>query len=61
MKYHYTRDLIQSEEISLQYKKTQEMIADGLTKSLGPIAFKKFVKHLGLTTEAETAKDLELK
>ena len=37
------------------------MIANGLTKPLGPIAFKEFVKYLGLTTEAETAKDLEWK
>ena len=61
VKYHYTRDLIQFGEISLQYKKTQEMIADDLTKPLGPIAFKEFVKHLGLTTEADVTKDLELK
>ena len=63
VKYHYTRDLIQSGEITLQYKKTQEMIADGLTKPLGPIAFKEFVKCLGLTTEAEAvaAKEAEQK
>lgn len=53
VKYHYTRDLVQSGEITLEYKKTQEMIADGLTKPLGPIAFKKFVKYLGLMTEVE--------
>ena len=29
------------------------MIADGLTKPLGPIAFKEFVKSLGLMTEME--------
>lgn len=46
VKYHNTRDLIQSGEITLQYKKTQEMIADGLTKPLRPIAFKEFVKLL---------------
>ena len=51
--YRYTRDLIQLGEITLQYKKTQEMILDGLTKPLGPIAFKEFVKCLGLTTGAE--------
>lgn len=61
VKYHYTRDLIQSGEISLQYKMTQEMIAEGLTKPLGPIALKEFVKLLGLTTEAEPAKESELK
>ena len=29
------------------------MITDGLTKSLGPIAFKEFVKCLGLMTKIE--------
>lgn len=40
-------------EITLEYKKTQEMIADGLNKLQGLIAFKDFVKYLGLVTEAE--------
>ncbi len=50
VKYHYMRDLIKKGEISLEYKQTKEMIADGLTKPLGPIAFKEFVKCLGLNT-----------
>ena len=37
------------------------MIADGLTKPLSPIAFKGFVKCLGLTTEAEVAKETDQK
>lgn len=53
IKYYYTSDFIKSREIILQYKKMQEMIANGLTKSLGPIAFKEFVKCLGLMTKAE--------
>ena len=53
VKYHYTRDLIQVGEITLKYKKMQEMIADDLTKPLGPIAFKEFVKCLGLMTKME--------
>ena len=50
IRYHYTRDLIQKGEIKLEYKSTQDMIADGLTKPLGPIAFEKFVESLGLTS-----------
>ena len=50
IRYHYTRDLIQQGEIKLEYKGTQEMIADGLTKPLGPVAFEKFVDLLGLTS-----------
>lgn len=40
----------------MQYKKMQEMIANSLTKSLGPIAFKKFIKYPGLITKVEVAK-----
>ena len=43
----------------MEYKKTQEIIADGLTKALDPIAFKEFVKCLGLMTEAEAEKGAE--
>lgn len=53
IKYHYNKDFIQSREIILQYKKKQELIADGLTKPLGLIGFKEFVKFLGLTTKTE--------
>ena len=45
-------DLIKQGNISLEYRSTKEMIADGLTKALGPIAFKEFIKSLGLTTIA---------
>ncbi len=48
--YHYIRDLIKHGDISLEYRSIKEMIADGLTKLLGPIAIKEFIKSLRLTT-----------
>ena len=60
IRYHYTRDLIQQGEIKLEYKGTQEMIADRLTKPLDPVAFKKFVDLLGLTS-VDTAVSTEKK
>ena len=60
IKYHYTRDIIQAREITLKYKKTKEMIADSLTKPLGPIAFKQFVKCLGLMTEMEADQNQDI-
>ena len=48
VRYHYTRELIQEGVIDLQFKGTKEMIADGLTKPLGPTLFKEFVNKLGL-------------
>ncbi len=47
VKYHYTRDLISKGTIKLEYRSTSEMIADGLTKSLGSGQFKRFVEQLG--------------
>lgn len=35
------------------------MIGDSLTKSLGPIAFKEFVKYMGLMTEVEVEQNHE--
>jgi hypothetical protein len=49
VKYHYTKDLISQEAIKLEYRLTAEMIADGLTKPLGPVQFKRFIDQLGMT------------
>jgi hypothetical protein len=46
VKYHYTRDLISQGVIKLEYRPTAEMIADGLTKSLGFVQFKRFIDQL---------------
>ena len=59
VKYHYTRDLFQSGEIILEHNKTQEMIAHVLTKLVGPIGFKEFMKCLSLMTETEAEKRAE--
>jgi hypothetical protein len=55
VKFHYTRDLIKQGDVELSYKPTDQMIADGLTKPLGPILFKKFVTSLGMTTVTEAS------
>ncbi len=49
IRYHYICDLIKQGDIILKYWSNKEMIADGLTKPLGPIVFKGFIKSLGLT------------
>lgn len=48
VKYHYTRDFIQSSEITLEYKKRQEMITDSLTKLLGPHCLSSLQHYLDL-------------
>jgi hypothetical protein len=51
IKYHYTRDLISTGAIKLKYRSTSEMIADELTKPLGPGQFKRFVEQLDMTKD----------
>ncbi|KAI1004928.1 hypothetical protein K3495_g3288 [Podosphaera aphanis] len=46
--YHHVRELHENNRISTQYVPTNEMIADGLTKSLAKGPFQKFVKMMGL-------------
>lgn len=46
--YHYVRDLAEKKKIVVEYVPTNEMVADGLTKPLPRICFKRFVKELGL-------------
>ena len=48
VKYHYTRDRRQKGHVNLWYCPTEQMKADGLTKSLTPAKHKRFVEQLGL-------------
>lgn len=47
-KRHYIRELAEKEVIKLVYCPTTEMVADALTKPLGPTAMQKFIKQVGL-------------
>jgi hypothetical protein len=48
VKFHYQRAVLNAGEIGLQYVPTEEQAADGLTKPLGPTAFAKFCRLLGI-------------
>ncbi|CDF40674.1 unnamed protein product [Chondrus crispus] len=48
VKYHYVRDAIKRNVISLSHCRTTSMPADILTKALGRVLFQKFVELLGL-------------
>lgn len=50
IRYCYTRDLIKQGKIKLVYQNTHNIIANGLTKPLGPIKFAQFVDRLELMT-----------
>ena len=48
IRYHYIRERIEQEEVELFYVRTEDNIADILTKNLALIKFKKFKDLLGL-------------
>jgi transposase InsO family protein len=48
IKYHWIRDMVERGVIDLYYKRTEDMAADGLTKSLSPVKHRVFVKLLKL-------------
>ncbi len=48
IKYHKTRELVGDGTVTFKWVPTSEMLADGLTKSLGASKFKEFVSMLGL-------------
>jgi hypothetical protein len=56
IKYHYIRNLIQQKKITLQFKLSNEMIANDLTKSLESIKFQKFVIALDLKSSKASQK-----
>src|SRR5436190_6966607 len=53
IRYHYIRDLVQKGMIELLQIPSNEMIADGLTKMLKMVKFRKFRSLLGLHSETQ--------
>lgn len=50
IRYHFLRDAVLENKISLKYLSTEEMVADILTKPLQNVKNKKFLGYLGLST-----------
>ena len=55
MKYHFIRDLVQGGALKLQYIRTDEKIADILTKPLTASKFVYFRDKLGMAKNASLA------
>ena len=53
VRYHWTRQMVTQKEMHLEYLKTEDMLADGLTKPLKAVKFKEFVDMLGLRKKEE--------
>jgi hypothetical protein len=46
--YYFIQDLAEKGKINIEYIPTDEMIADGMTKPLQYVAFKRFKNQMGL-------------
>jgi hypothetical protein len=54
IQYHYIRDLEEKGKIKVSYIPTTDMVADGLTKPLGRIAFNRFRELIGISVKITT-------
>ena len=48
IQHHFIRDKVSERAVELQYIKTENQVADSLTKPLNKIKFKRFRKAIGL-------------
>ena len=49
-KYHFVKDIYKQHQIDIKYCSANNMVADILTKPLGPIKLAKFAHDIGLIT-----------
>ena len=56
VRYHFTRDVIEAGQVTLEYCPTEEMVADMFTKALGRVKLQHFIAAAGMgeTESAET-------
>jgi hypothetical protein len=45
---HYIRELIEDQVVKLQYRSTEQMLADCLTKPLKATQYQRNVQHIGI-------------
>src|SRR5205814_8310932 len=48
IQYHFIRNCVEDGKTSLEYCPTEEMVADGLTKALGPERHRKLARMMGM-------------
>ena len=53
IKFHYIREMVIMNKIELKYCKSDEMLADMLTKGIGKIQFAKLMSVIGLRNTSE--------
>ena len=48
VRYHYVRELVENGVVKINYIPTKDMLADALTKPLGPLKFRPLLRQMGL-------------
>ena len=57
IKYHYIREQVNNDKIRLEYCPTEDMLADLLTKGIGPEKFEKLRKLYGMCNQVSIEKE----
>ena len=57
IKFHYIREMVTMNKIKLKYCKSDEMIADILTKGIGKIQFTKLISMIGLRNISDSSEE----
>ena len=50
IQYHFVRNCVEDGTTRLEYRPTEDMVADGLTKALGPERHRKLARMMGMST-----------
>lgn len=58
---HWLRQAVQSDQVTVDYVKSSDMYADGLTKALGPDQFEAFKRQVGIVDVQEHVQARELR
>ena len=61
IKYHFVRDKIKSSELVIEYKATQEMVADALTKPVSKVKIYDFIKQVNMQDATRAEKEVQVK
>nr|CCA22046.1 polyprotein putative [Albugo laibachii Nc14] len=51
IKFHFIREMVEARELEIEYKPTEEMVADALTKALAIGKHEAFIQALGMRNE----------
>ena len=60
IKYHFIREQVSNDKICLQYCPTEDMLADLLTKGIGPEKFERLIRLCGICNQVLSEEGVEI-